>query len=133
MPSAFPARHAKLSRSIEKAFGESFTFTARKNDAADVDLPRVADDTRAAFTCLGKWEGPAKAEYPKARGSTSDDQSIKVNAPYAAVRIARDVLEWSPVNGDLCLRLIDSTKWRIANVLPVDHDAVIIILTDKRA
>jgi hypothetical protein len=122
-----------LSRAVERAFGEVFTFTARKHDAADVDLPRIADGSRAAFDCTGRWEGPAKADYPRARGSTSDDQSIRINVPYACVRIANDALAWPLVNGDQCLRQKDNTRWRVANVLPVDHDAVVVFLSDKRA
>jgi hypothetical protein len=132
MPSAFPSRTAKLSRAVERAFGEEFTFIARKQDAADVNLPLVADGTRPDFTCKGKWESPAKSENPMSRGATSDDEAIKINSPYASVRVASDLLIWMPTNGCIAVRLLDNTRWRVMKALPADHDVVIIRLTDKR-
>jgi len=59
-------RTAKLNASVAKAFGEGFTFFARKQ-ADDVDLPRVPDPARPQFTAIGVWNSGGTSKFPRAR------------------------------------------------------------------
>lgn len=130
MPSAFAARDARLSRALERTFGEEFTFTARKVAAADVNLPRVADGTRAAFDCVGIWEGWGKSAL--LREQRGDEDAMKRSAQYNNVLVAVDLLAWTPQVGDVCKRLLDNSVFEVVNVLHDDAGGVLIYLSNKK-
>lgn len=133
MPSTpFDARDAKLSRAVDRAFGEKFTFAAKKTAVDDVDLPRVADATRPNFDAIGAFEKPAKGSTPAARGSTQDDNAHKWNASMPSVCIADEALVWRPTRGDRATRAFDGAVYEIARVMPDGMGRTIIFLTNVK-
>lgn len=128
MPNA--ERAAKLNAAVAKAFGEDFTFTARKQ-AADVDLPRVADPARATFTRAGTWFSGSKVRHTRARGHADDHaQGEAVSAPRADFAISD--LPWMPIEGDLCKREHDGAIYSVARSLPNGFDRVVVYFTAKK-
>lgn len=107
------ASDAKLSASIDKRYAEQFRFEARTVAANDVDLPRIADASRPSFTASGTFEKPGKSAYPKARGSTADDNAKKWSAPRPSFCAADDALLWQPGKGDTAIRLFDGTVYEV--------------------
>lgn len=133
MTTPFAARDAKLSRSLEKAFGEQFTFSATKVDAGgDVNLPKVADGTKPDFVCLGLWENLSISEFTKARGSNPDDEAVSRSASYASVLVAAELLPWMPTRGTLCARAFDGSLYEVVKPLPDDRGRVLFVLSNKR-
>lgn len=130
--SAFLARDAKLSRSLEKAFGESFTFTAY-TAAADVNLPRVADGTKLPLTLVGIWQSAGMSEFPIARGSNPDDEATQLAMQYPSVSVDRTLLTtFIPKRGDRCLRAIDGSIYEVQKALPNDRGNRTIIFLSAR-
>lgn len=128
MPNA--ERAEKLVTALKKAFGEDFTFTARKRQD-DVDLPFVADTSRAAFTRTGSWFGGSKVRIPAARGRADNSAQSEVAAgPRADFAIAD--LPWMPIEGDLCLHLDDGETYSVARTLPNGFGRVVIYLTSRK-
>jgi hypothetical protein len=72
----FTALSIALSRAVDAAYGEMFTFSAFAT-AGDVDLPKSPDATRQTFTVVGTWYGQAVSDEPKARGAKQDDNAHK--------------------------------------------------------
>lgn len=128
MPNA--DRAAKLSASLAKGFGEDFTFTARKF-AADVNLPRIADTSRATFTASGVYAGASKERHPSARGSAADHaQGVVISAPRASFEDA--TLQWVPVEGDLCARVDTGDTFAVARTLPDGFGRTLVYFTAKK-
>jgi len=126
-----PERAAKLSAAMAKGFGGDFSFTARKLASADVNLPRVADDSRAPFTAVGVYAGGSKVRHPAARGHASDHaQGEAISAPRASFEDA--ALPWLPIEGDLCLRAETSETFAVARTLPDGFGRTLIYLTAKK-
>lgn len=118
MPSTpFDARDAKLSRAVDRAFGEKFTMNARKS-SADVDLPNVADASRATFDAIGTFERPGKGTTPAARGATQDDNAHKWGTSLPSASFDDDALAWRPIRGDRVTRDFDGTVYEVERVSP---------------
>lgn len=132
MPSPFAARDAKVSGAIDRAFGEQFSFAARMMAADDVDLPPVADPSRPGFTVVGVWDGPAKAEFPRARGSQADDSARRAIAGYPSVSVDDSLLPWSPAPGCRVTRLFDGSVYEISSALPDGMGRTIFFLTARK-
>lgn len=133
MPSTpFDARDAKLSGAIDKAFGENFTFIAKKTAAADVDLPLVADGARASFDAVGAFENPAKRATPTARGSIQDDNAHSWDVSMPSVSVDDSLLTWRPVRGDRVTRAFNGTKYEIARAFPDGMGRTVFFLTNAR-
>ena len=129
MPNA--ERAAKVAAALNKAFGEDFTFTARKQ-GDDVDLPRVADNSRPTFTAKGSPTVGGKARFPRARGSNSDDQAqpTVISSPRADFATAE--LVWAPVEGDLCIRVETDETFTVGRVVKTGFGRTIVYLTAKQ-
>lgn len=125
-------RDDRLSAAVDRAFGEKFTFSARKVAADDVDLPRIADTTRLNFDAIGVFEKPAKGLTPKARGSVQDDNAHAWNVSMPSVSIAEDALPWMPVQGDRATRAFDGAVYEIAKTLPDGMGRTVIFLTSMK-
>lgn len=104
MTSPFAARDALISRAIDRAFGEGFTFVARKVADHDVDLPRAVDASRPPFSVKGVFEEPAKGIYPRARGALQDDNASQFSASMPSLSVADTALPWRPQPGDTVKR-----------------------------
>jgi hypothetical protein len=125
-----PERAAKLSAAVGKGFGEDFIFTARKAQA-DVNLPHVADTTRPQFTATGVYAGGSKERHPPARGYAADHaQGAVVSAPRASFEDT--YLPWTPIEGDLCLRVEKSVTFAVARTLPDGFGRTLIYFTAKK-
>ena len=124
-----PDRAARLIGAVISAFGDQFTFTARKA-SADVNLPRVEDTSRLTFTANGVWSGPAKERHPQARGRASDHaQSVVATAPAAKFPVAS--LLWMPVEGDLCVRVDTAERWAVGRIVTAGYGEVVVTFTAK--
>lgn len=132
MPSPFAARDAKVSGAIDRAFGEQFAFAARTLAADDVDLPPVADPSRPAFTAVGVWDGPAKAAFPRARGSMADDNARRAAAGYPSVSVDDSLLSWAPTPGCWLTRLFDGSVYEISSAMPDGMGRTIFFLTARK-
>lgn len=126
-----PERTAKLSASIAKAFGEGFTFTARKQ-ADDVDLPRVPDPSRPQFEAIGTWNSGGQSRFVRARGATSDDQAQGVVAAAPRADFATDDLAWMPIEGDLCMRIATGETFAVARAPKNGFGRTFVHLTAKK-
>lgn len=134
MSTPFAARDSKLSRAVERAFGEQFTFTARTTPAnGDVNLPRVTDATKPAFTVVGIWEAIGLKAFPKARGSNPDDSASQYSAQYPSVSVDKALFtgHWVPFEKCLCKRLFDNSTYEIVKALPDDMGRVLFYLSSK--
>jgi len=129
MPNA--ERAAKVAAAMNKAFGEEFNFTARVQ-ADDVDMPRVADVSRPAFTALGAWTAGGRLRLPRARGSNSDDQAqlAVVSSPRGDFATAE--LQWAPKEGDLCERVETGEKFAVGRVIETSFGRTLIYFTARQ-
>jgi hypothetical protein len=132
MATPLAIRYAKLSGAIDKAFGEHFTFVARKVSAGDVNLPAVADTNRPNFTATGVWDGPAKAGFPRARGAQQDDNTHQWSASMPSVCVHDDAMPWKPTRDDITIRLFDGATYLIADALPDGMGRTVFKLTAKK-
>ncbi len=106
MVTQYPTRAARLSASIEKAFGEDFTFEAyRPTD--DVNGRYQADPTRTSFTVRATWNGPSTSKTPGGRGSASDERAHNWTGSMPSVNIEDARLPWTIQPGDKVTRLLD--------------------------
>lgn len=131
MTTAFERAAAKASRVIDRVYGESFRFEAFKV-GGDVDLPKVADADRAAFTAVAAWHDATKSTTPKARGAAQDDNAHgwTLGQPYISVDDA--ALVWRPQPGDRITRISTGAVYSISQ--PPRPDGVArttIALTNK--
>lgn len=134
MTTPFAARDSKLSAAVDRAFGEQFTFTARTAPAnGDVNLPRVTDASKPAFTVVGVWEAPADKAWPTARGSNPDDNASRYAAQYPCVGIDKALFtgHWVPFDKCLCKRLFDNSTYEVVKALPDDMGRVLFFLSSK--
>jgi len=125
-------RAAKLSAALARAFGEDFTFTARRvGDDEDVNKPRVADASRSAFTVVGVFAGASKERFPNARGRASDNaQGAVVSGPRVTVE---DVaLPWLPRDGDTCVRGETGEVYSISRTVPDGFGRTLLYLTARK-
>lgn len=133
MPSTpFDAREGKLSRAVDRAFGEKFTFFARTG-SEDVDLPNVADAARATFDALGAFERPGKGTTPAARGATQDDNAHKWSTSLPSASFDDGALIWRPVRGDRAKRDFDGTVYEIERVSPDGFGRTTLYFTKAKA
>jgi hypothetical protein len=134
MTTPFPARDAKLSGALDRAFGELFTFTAQQISASgDVNLPTVADGSKPPFTVKGVWEALTMAEYPMGRGSNPDDEAQRRSHRYPSVSVDNVLLtQWMPGRDDICVRQFDGATYQILRAMPDDMGRTLFILTNRR-
>lgn len=132
MASPFATRDAKLSGAIDRAFGEAFTFYAKAIAGDDVDLPRIADATRADFDVTGVWDGPAKSQTPHARGAIQDDNAHSWSASVPSVSVQDDLMPWRPKMGDWIMRKFDNSTYQLSSPLPDGMGRTIFKLTAKK-
>lgn len=131
-PLPYADRDDRLSAAVDRAFGEKFTFSARKVAADDVDLPRTADATRPNFDAIGVFEKPAKGSTPAARGATQDDNAHKWIVSMPSVCIADEALVWRPMRGDRATRAFDGATYEVAKTLPDGMGRTVIFLTSMK-
>lgn len=134
MTSPFAARDAKLSGAIDRAFGELFTFTGRQVAAnGDVNLPRITDPAKPAFTVKGVWEAFSEEAFPMGRGSNPDDEAQRRSAQYPSVSVDDALLvTWRPNAGDLCTRMFDGAVYEVLRALPDDLGRTLFVLTSRK-
>lgn len=133
MPSTpFDARDTKLSRAVDRVFGEKFTLNARKS-SNDVDLPNVADASRPTFDAIGTFERPGKGTTPAARGATQDDNAHKWSASLPSASFDDAALIWRPTRGDRATRQFDGTAYEIERVSPDGFGRTTIYFTKAKA
>lgn len=132
MPNPFDSRDARVSRSIDKTFGEAFVFHARGVAGGDVDLPRTTDTTRADFTVTGIWEGPSKSMLPAARGGSNDKEAHHWDVSKPSVSVAEAALVWMPVGMDTVTRLFDGSTYEISKPYNDGMGRALFRLTSKK-
>lgn len=134
MASPFAARDAKLSGAIDSAFGEQFTFTGKQVAASgDVNLPRIADPSKPAFTVVGVWEAFSEEAFPMGRGSNPDDEAQRRSAQYPSVSVDDALLTtWTPGQGDVCVRLFNGATYEILRAMPDDLGRTLFVLTNRQ-
>lgn len=134
MTTPFLARNARLSNSLDRAFGEQFTFSARiVPPNGDVNLPRVADASKPDFTVVGIFEDIANQGLPRARGSAPDDKSLFYSAIYPSVSVSAALFasHWVPFDKCVCSRLSDGAVYEVVRVLP-DQARILFFLSNRR-
>ena len=134
MGTPFAARNGRLSAAIDRAFGEQFTFTARiAPPNGDVNLPRVDDPSKPAFTVVGIFEDIANQGLPRARGSAPDDKSLFYSAQYPSVSVNAALFtgHWVPFDKCLCTRLYDGSVYEIVRALP-DQSRILFFLSNRK-
>jgi len=131
MPTPFADRAARLAASINKAFGESFTFLPFTS-SGDVNLPKIPDVSRSQFDATGQWDGPTKSDIPHARGSIQDDNAHGWTASKPSVCIADAALNWTPKRGDRCLRQLDGSVYEISSTAPDGFGSTFFFLTARK-
>lgn len=132
MPTPFADRDARLSRSIERAFGEQFTFAAAAVAVGgDVNAPRIADGSKPSFTCAGVWEAIANTAYPRATSNAPDDASQRFATQFPSVSVDATLLSWMPVAGSKVTRLHDGAVYEVSKALPDDMGRVLFILSKR--
>jgi hypothetical protein len=133
MTTPFSARDAALSGAIERTFGEQFTFSAVQDAAnGDVNLPKVADPSKPAFTCVGVWEALSDQNYPMARGSNPDDMAVRRSVQFPSVSVDASLLQWMPVRHCLCTRVFNGAVYEIERAAPDDMGRVLFTLTARK-
>lgn len=131
MPTLNPARAARLAASIDKAFGESFTFLPFTS-TGDVNLSKIPDTSRAQFGARGSWDGPTKSDTPHARGSIQDDNAHSWTVSKPCACIAEAALQWLPKHGDRCRRELDGAIYEISTSAPDGFGNVYFFLTARQ-
>ena len=130
--SSRPARAAKLSAAVEKAFGEVFVFQAMTT-GDDVNARNVPDTARATepMTVPGIWRGPAKSVTPKGRGSASDDHAHNWTTSFPTVGVEDSKMLWIIRIGDTCLRQLTGEKFAVGAPFADGHGRTTIPLTSR--
>lgn len=126
-----PSRAARLSASVEKAFGEEFIFQAYA-PSDDINGRSVPDATRVQFTILATWHGPAKSFTPRGRGSASDDRAHNWTATLPSVNVEDRKLSWSIQMGDKITRVLDGSIYQAGAPYPDGFGRTTIPLTSKQ-
>lgn len=120
-----------MSAALDGAFGEELHLVAMKAGAS-VNLPRVIDGARPAFTVKAAFLMPSAAKFPPARGSFADDDGHKVDVSMPRASIDRRLLEWGPQQGDRLVRTATGAEYEIAKMLPDGVARTILVLTAKK-
>ena len=126
------ARDAKRAASVDKAFGELFTFTAQAIVNSDVNLPKTVDASKPAFSCVGVWENFSDAVFPAARGSNPDDDVMRRAVGMPSVLVQKALLNWTPARGDQVARTKDGAVYEVAKTLPHDRGRVLVMLSSRK-
>lgn len=113
MPTPFTALSERLSEAVDGYFAERFRFDPYKA-SDDVDLPPVADGSRASFEVPGRWFAPSQSRPPHARGATQDDNAHNWTASKPVVMVTASKLIWTPRPGDRVTRLEDGAIYQIS-------------------
>lgn len=132
MTTPFAARDARLSRAIDRAFGEAFTFIATKTGGDDVDLPRARDASRPNFSVKGVFEEPGRAVYPKARGAVQDDNARERSASMPSISVDDTLLQWRPRLGDQVRREFNGVVYEISRAPGDGMGRTTFFLTGRR-
>lgn len=131
MATAFPARDARLSASIDRAFGELFTFDAMvKPD--DVNGRSAPDGSRISFNAVAIWESPAKSVTPIGRGAASDDRAHNWTASIPSITIEDAKMVWLVQPGDRVTRQLDGAVYQVQAVLPDGFGRTTIHMTSRK-
>lgn len=131
MPTPFTGRAARLAASINKAFGESFTFLPFTS-SGDVNLPKIPDAGRTQFNVTGVWDGPAKSATPHARGSIQYDNAHNWTASKPSVSVSDAALNWTPKHGDRVRRQFDGSVYEISTSAPDGFGSTCFFLTARQ-
>lgn len=128
-----PARQARLSRSVEKAFGEFFTIEAFK-PGDDVNARLVSDSVaRPSLVGIrGVWHGPSASVTPGSRGSASDDSAHNWTVSRPEVHFDDVLLLWTVAPGDKVTRLLDGAVYSAAAPVPNGFGRTVIPLTSRK-
>lgn len=130
--SARPDRQARLSRSVEKAFGEFFTIEAFK-PTDDPNGRSIVDTSRAPLIAIrGVWHGPGKNQTPTGRGSASDDRAHNWIATHPSVHFDDALLLWTVQMGDRVTRLLDGAVYAAGAPLSNGFGRTVIPLTSRK-
>jgi hypothetical protein len=128
-----PARQARLSRSVEKAFGELFTIEAFK-PTDNVNGRYVADVSRPTLVEVrGVWHGPTKSSAPNARGSASDESASHWRVSRPEVHFDDVLLLWQVQMGDRVTRLLDGSVYTASAPYPNGFGRTVIPLTSRKS
>lgn len=131
MATAFPVRDARLSASIDRAFGELFTFDAMMKPD-DVNARSVPDGTRLSFTATAVWESPAKSQTPVGRGAASDDGAHNWQASLPSITIEDAKMPWLVQPGDRVTRQLDGAVYQALAPLPDGFGRTTIHLSSRK-
>ena len=126
------SRAARLSASVDSAFGETFKFSAFTVAAGDVNLPKTVDGSRAPFIATAIWEAPSKSVTPYAHGSISDDNAHNWTASTPSISVADVNLLWTPQPGDRVTRILDGTIYQISTPAPDGMGRTIFHLSSRK-
>ena len=126
-----PSRAARLSASIEKAFGETFTFQAMR-PTDDPNGREEPDPTRATFSAIGTWHGPATSKVPAGRGSSSDDRAHNWTGVMPSVNIEDLKLVWPVHLGDKVTRQLDGAIYAASTPYADGFGRTTIPLTSRK-
>lgn len=126
-----PDRAARLNGAVNRAFGDTFTFKAKKAATADVDLPAVADSSRPDFDIQGVFWKDGKSARPHARGSVQDDNAHAWSVTMPRIMVS-DVLPWMPVEHDRVIRQLDGAEYEVSKARPDGLGSVFVFLTAKK-
>ncbi len=133
MTSPYPIRDLMVSSAVDRTFGELFTFTAMAQAAGgDVNLPKVLDVTKPAFTCVGIWEALGEPLAPLGRGSNPDDEAARRTVQFPSVSVDANLLQWMPARGALCTRLFNNAVYEVQRTAPDDMGRVLFALTARK-
>lgn len=127
----FAARSARLSASINKAFGEAFNIEAMTAQA-DVNDRFIPDTSRAAILDVaGVWDAPAKSATPKAHGF-ANNTAQNWTASFPSASFDDGDLPWTPQPGDKLTRLFDGSIFRIDRSMPNGTGRTTLQLTARK-
>lgn len=117
MATPFTSRAARLSGSINKAFGEVFTLEpmVAQADVNDRFIPDVSRTTIVDVT--GVWMAPASSKTPKAHGF-ANDTAQNWTASFPSASFADADLPWMPRPGDKLTRAFDGSIFRVDRSMP---------------
>jgi hypothetical protein len=131
MVSVNPARAARLSASLNKAFGEVFTISPLMAQADPNGRP-IADTTRTAFDIVGTWDGPTTSKTPATRGAVTDDVAHNWTTSFPSANFEEAAFKWTPRKGDTLTRQIDGSLFQISQVVPNSFGRCNLELTNRK-
>ena len=132
--STLDARDARRAASVDKAFGELFTFTAKAVASGDVNLPKIADNSKPPLTLVGVYEFFSEPQHPVARGSNPDDEAQQRTFGKPSVLVQKIYLTpWSPTRGDIVTRAKDGAVYEISKTFANDRGRIQFVLSKQKA